>query len=232
MTDEWSPVAVAWARWWGTFAAPVWETFADGSRVLDVGCGSGEFLASLGARGVAGADPSPAMVQLAAAAAPGADVRVADAEALPWADDSFDLVTAINALQFADDPDAAVAEMLRVTVPGGHVAVANWAERARNDLDVINAALADEPLEDGDLRLPGGLEEMLEPAADVRSGLVEVPWTAADDHDLVAGLLFGEDDPSLARTILDAARPFRTETGGYRFVNHFRWAMGTKKPGR
>ncbi|MFI5959093.1 class I SAM-dependent methyltransferase [Cryptosporangium sp. NPDC051539] len=233
MTDDWSPVAVEWDRWWGSLAAPLWKLagLAAGSRVLDVGCGSGRFLAAAIGRGAsaAGADSSPAMVELARRAAPDADVRVARAEALPWPASTFDVVTAINALQFADDPDAAAAEMVRVAVPGGSVIVANWSERARNELDVINTALAGEPLEDGDLRLPGGLEDLLADAGvrDINAGLVDVPWEVPDDEALIAGILLGEEGP--VPTILDAARPFRTATGGYRFLNHFRWASGTKR---
>lgn len=45
---------------------------------------------------------------------PDADLRVGAMEQLPWPDDSFDVVTAINAVQFAADVGAAVAEAARV----------------------------------------------------------------------------------------------------------------------
>jgi hypothetical protein len=108
------------------------------------------------------------------------------------------------------------------------VAVANWAERERNDLDTIEAAVAaaagEEPLPDGDLRQPGGLEQLL---AGVSAGLVEVPWEASDDAALARGVLLGEDPATIsvrAPAVLAAARPFRTAAGGYRLVNAFRWA--------
>ena len=234
MGDDWSPVAEEWARWWGSFADPVRKLIlrttavGSGSRVLDVGCGSGEFLAELAARGsrVAGVDPADGMVALARRAAPTADVRIGDAESLPWPDDEFDVVTAINALQFAEDPDAAAAELLRVTVPGGRVAVANWAERAGNELDAIDAALNDEPGEDGELRLAGGLEGLLADAgADVvDAGLVEVPFEVPDEEALVAAILFGEDLAS-GPLVVEAARPYRTASGGYRFHNRFRYVL-------
>jgi SAM-dependent methyltransferase len=235
MTDEWSAVAPSWARWWGGFAAPVRAQIVRsaglraGMRVLDVGCGSGEFLAELTAGGMltAGTDPSPAMVELAHRAEPAADVRLGYAEALPWPDDQFELVAAVNALQFADDLPTAVAELARVAAPGGRIALANWAEHASNELDAIDAALGDGPAEDSELRLPGGLERLLSGAglelAD--AGVVEVPWEAPDDAGLTAGILFGEDDPGQAALIVDAARPFRLATGGYRFLNHFRYAV-------
>jgi len=234
---EWSPVAEEWARWWGSFAAPARDLIARAAavgaatRTLDVGCGSGEFLAELAARGarVAGLDPAPKMVELARQAVPTADVQIGEAESLPWPDAGFDLVTAINALQFTDDPDAAVAEMVRVAAPGGLLAVANWAERARNEIDAIDAALNDEPGEDGDLRLPDGLPDLLGAAGVeiVDAGLVEVPWEVPDDEALVAGILLGED-PESGPAIIEAARAFRTASGGYRFVNHFRYAIGRR----
>ncbi|GAA0238975.1 class I SAM-dependent methyltransferase [Cryptosporangium japonicum] len=237
MGEDWSPVAEEWARWWGSFAAPARELIVratavgPGSRVLDVGCGSGEFLAELAGRGVrvAGVDPAEGMVHLARRVAPTADVRLADAESLPWGDGEFDVVTAINALQFADDPEAAAAELLRVVGPGGWVAVANWAERAGNQLDAIDAALNDEPGTDGDLRRPGGLEELLaDVGADVvDSGLVDVPFEVPDEAALVAAILFGED-PESAPLVVEAARPYRTESGGYRFRNRFRYALARR----
>jgi SAM-dependent methyltransferase len=240
--DGWSAVAEEWAELWGGLADPVRRSVLEttgvraGSRVLDVGCGSGEFLAMLHASGAdaAGVDPAPRMIDIARSLAPHADVRVGDAESLPWPDASFDVVTAFNALQFADDTDEALVELTRVVVPGGFVAIANWAEGARNDLDTVERALAeaagDEPSPDGDLRTAGGLERLL---ADgglelVRAELVAAPWEVRDDDSLVRGVLLGEDAAAMAaarETVIAAARPFRTPDGGYRLLNAFRCAV-------
>jgi len=242
--DRWSEVAESWAELWTPFAEPAWRAVAEaagvgpGSRVLDVGCGSGGFLAfaaGLGAA-VAGADPAPGMVAVARRTAPVADVRAGDAERLPWPDASFDVVTAFNALQFAADPAVALAELARVAVPGGRVAVANWAEDARNDLATIEAAVAladgEEPAPEGALRRAGELAELLAGAglAGVTAGLVELPWRAADDDELVRGVLLGEDGAVAAETapvVVAAAGPFRQPGGGYLLGNAFRYAVGT-----
>jgi SAM-dependent methyltransferase len=238
--DRWSAAAAGWSELWGGFAEPAWRVIAEvsgagpGTRVLDVGCGGGEllgFFAGLGAQ-VAGIDPAPGMVALARARVPGADLRLGEAERLPWPDGRFELVTSFNALQFADDTLDALAECARVAVPGGLVAVANWAEAARNDLNTIEEAVAaadgEEPPPDGELRLPGGLEGLLAEGglAVVGSGLVVLPWHVADDDSLVRGILLGDDSLALAGTVLSAARPFRTPEGGYRLVNAFRYAVG------
>jgi SAM-dependent methyltransferase len=236
--DRWSDVAEGWADLWGDFAEPAWRAVLEaadprpGGRVLDVGCGSGDFLAFCGREGLltAGIDPAPGMVALARRRVP--DVQLGGAEKLPWHDDTFDLATSFNALQFAEDTDEALAEMIRVTVSGGHVAVANWAEAALNDLDAVERALDDgPPRPDGDLRLPGGLRELLEDGglADVVEGLAEVPWEVADDDALIRGVLLGED-PGKAGAVLAAAAPYRRMNGGYRLVNHFRYAVGRKGP--
>ncbi|CAM3819314.1 class I SAM-dependent methyltransferase [Kibdelosporangium persicum] len=233
MTDPWSEIAEGWAELWGGFAEPAQRAVAQatgigpGTAVLDVGCGSGEFLAyahRLGAR-AAGADPAPGMVALARKTAPHAEVRTGDAEHLPWPDDSFDVVTAFNAIQFAEDPEAAITELRRV---GRQVAIAGWAERARNDFTVIEDALEGEPRPDGGHR--DSLEDLMRAAGlEVTGhGIVEVVWHARDDDTLVRGVLLGgdADADADATTVLEAARPYKTDSGGYRLVNAFRYAIG------
>lgn len=207
--DRWSAVAADWSELWGGFAGPAWDAvvtatgIGPGSRVLDVGCGSGELLAYLGRLGAspAGVDPAPGMVELARSRVPAADVRPGTFEHLPWPDGSFDVVTAFNALQFADDTLDALAEGTRVARPGGHVAVANWAEGDRNDLNTLEAAVAtaagEALLPDGDLRQPGGLERLLADAGlvDVTGGLAELPWEVPDDDTLVRGCSWARTRP-------------------------------------
>jgi SAM-dependent methyltransferase len=239
--EGWSQIAVEWSLLWGTFARPAQDALIAAAgigpreRVLDVGCGAGEFLTVLRDAGAhaEGVDPASGMRELAAA--PGFVVREGDAAHLPFADASFDVVTAVNALQFADDTTAALREFARVLLPSGRVAVANWAENERNDIDVIERAVAEadesEPLPDGPLRLQGGLEAAFAEAGltVIASGLVEAPWLVPDADALVRGILLGEDSDvldDLRATVVDAASPFRTGDG-YLLRNAFRWAVGT-----
>lgn len=101
-------------------------------RALDVACGaahlSGEIAAQL--REVVAVDLTPSLLQLAAARlrdAGVANVRLeqADAQALPFAEGSFDLVFCRSALHHFADPAGVVAEMLRVCQPGGRVALSD-----------------------------------------------------------------------------------------------------------
>jgi SAM-dependent methyltransferase len=101
-----------------------------GQRVLDVGCGPGALtvvLAGLvGADHVAAVDPSEPFVEQCRATVPGADIRLAPAEALPFEDESFDRTLAQLVFHFVSDPIASVGEMKRVTRPGGKVAACVW----------------------------------------------------------------------------------------------------------
>lgn len=101
-----------------------------GQRVLDVGCGPGALTAALsgllGPANVFAIDPSESFVESCAQRHPGVDVRVGSAEALPFADDTFDVSLAQLVVNFMSDPQAGVSEMRRVTRPGGVVAAVVW----------------------------------------------------------------------------------------------------------
>lgn len=103
-----------------------------GSRLLDVGCGSGQ-LALIAAKDgleVTGVDIASNLVERARARAlaEGLQARFeeADAEALPFEDASFDVVASLIGAMFAPRPDLVAKELLRVCEPGGILAMANW----------------------------------------------------------------------------------------------------------
>jgi SAM-dependent methyltransferase len=98
---------------------------APGRRVLDVACGTGIVARTAAEQGatVTGVDLNEAMLTVARRTRPALDWRQGNAEDLPFDDDSFDVVVSQMALMFFPDPAAALAEMARVVVPGGTVAV-------------------------------------------------------------------------------------------------------------
>jgi SAM-dependent methyltransferase len=103
-----------------------------GESLLDVACGTGNLAipaARAGAR-VSGIDIAPNLIAEARlearAAGCAVSFEVGDAESLPYVDDQFDTTVTMFGAMFAYRPARAAAELLRVTRPGGRVAMANW----------------------------------------------------------------------------------------------------------
>ena len=103
-----------------------------GMKVLDVACGTGNLAlpaARLGAE-VTGVDLAPNLVEQARenARREGLNVQFdeGDAEAMSYADASFDAVVTMFGAMFAPRPELVAAELKRVCRPGGYIAMANW----------------------------------------------------------------------------------------------------------
>jgi len=110
---------------------------APGQRVLDVAAGTGNVAisaAEAGARVVA-ADLTPENFEAGRREAAARRVELewveADAEALPFADDDFDVVTSCFGAMFAPDHEAVAAELLRVCRPGGTIGLASFTPEGR-----------------------------------------------------------------------------------------------------
>lgn len=103
-----------------------------GSRVLDIACGTGNTAIPLARAGciVTGVDIAPNLLEQARARAASEGLSIAfdegDAEALPYADASFDAVTTMFGAMFAPRPELVASEAARVLKPGGLLAMANW----------------------------------------------------------------------------------------------------------
>jgi SAM-dependent methyltransferase len=105
-----------------------------GSSVLDFACGPGFVAAAAAERGavVRGLDFSAAMLGVARGRFPGLVFDQGDAEALPYADGSFDAVVSNFGIHHAPNPVAALAEARRVLRPGGWPAFTVWADQGEN----------------------------------------------------------------------------------------------------
>ena len=154
-----------------------------GQRVLDVGCGPGalttELVSRVGATSVSAVDPSEPFVAAVRERLAGVDVRRASAERLPFEDRTFDAALAQLVVHFMTDPVAGLAEMARVTRPGGAVAACVWDHAGDGPLSLFwRAARTLDPDVDDESRLagvrPGHLVDLFEQA-----GLREV---VAADH--------------------------------------------------
>ena len=103
-----------------------------GQRVLDVAAGNGNATLAAARRWckVVSTDYVPALLERgrerAAAERLDVEFQEADAEALPFANDSFDVVVSTFGVMFTPDQERAAAEMLRVCRPDGKIGLANW----------------------------------------------------------------------------------------------------------
>jgi ubiquinone/menaquinone biosynthesis C-methylase UbiE len=123
-------------------------SIAPGDRVLDVGCGPGnfarDFAAASGGDGlVVGIDASASMLEAAVRETGDANVAYVrgDASALPFRDASFDAVCCFAALYLIEEPLRALAEIVRVLAPDGRVALLASCSRGPLPASVGNAVV-------------------------------------------------------------------------------------------
>jgi SAM-dependent methyltransferase len=104
----------------------------DGEQCLEVGCGGGRLLERVLAAGAraAGVDHSPDMLELSSQRNRGAvetgalDLKLGEAEQLPWPDATFNVLLSANTFFFIAQPERALGEFLRVLSPGGRMVIA------------------------------------------------------------------------------------------------------------
>jgi SAM-dependent methyltransferase len=253
--------AIRWGPLWGarpddwalsedqqlpTYEAALERTRLElGWRVLDVGCGAGAFLRVVAERGCVahGIDASEALIAFARTRLPSADLRVGEMEALPWGDDSFDMVTGFNSFFFANDMVAAVREAGRVAKPGSPVVIQVWGAHERCDLEAMKqVARPFLPLRppdappDPDLSEPGALQALATRAGLTPESEFDASWALeyADAETLgrallaVAGLatLAGpEREHELKNAIVDGLAPYRRSDGSYRLENEYHYLI-------
>jgi SAM-dependent methyltransferase len=180
--------AASYDRFMGRYSTQLSPQLADlagveaGQRALDVGCGSGmltaELVARLGADAVAAVDPSEPFVAAVRERHPGVELHQCGAEQMPFADATFDAALAQLVISFMTDPAAGLREMVRVTRPGGVIAVCMWdLGGGRSPISPFwQAAIQLDPGALGERRLVGGRDgeivELME-----ATGLAEVTQT-------------------------------------------------------
>jgi len=108
-----------------------------GDAILDVACGTGilarQAIIRTGVEGkVAGIDPGSGMIAVAGEIEDRVDWREGVAEAIPFPDESFDVVVSQFGMMFFTDRSKAIQEMHRVMTPGGRMAVLVWSGLDKN----------------------------------------------------------------------------------------------------
>jgi SAM-dependent methyltransferase len=217
--------------------AAAWEAVADaagvgdGTLLLDLGCGDGAFCAFAARRGavVHGIDVEPDAVARALEAVPGADFRLGLMEDLPWADASFDVVTAFDSLQYALDTQAALIEATRVSGVDGRIAICKWGPPDGNEFFAFLTSIG-----------AGGVRgDLLAVSDPVQNAIRSTRLVVLATGDLPAPIEMAGDtalESSLARAgvaagprAIAAAARWRRDDGTYRFDNRQRyWILGRR----
>jgi SAM-dependent methyltransferase len=216
-----------------------------GSRVLDAGCGSGlaAVLAHLRGAEVSAIDASVDLLEIARQRLPGADIREADLEDLPFADDSFDAVIAVNSVFYAADPIAALRELRRVVRPDGRVVVTSWGPATQCEYGAVirglGALLPPPPPgapPGGPFALsePGALENVLDKAGlrTVERGEVSCPyvfpnnstaWRGSASSGVAQRAIVHSGEAAVRTATEEADRAYTRSDGMVRYDNVFIW---------
>ena len=249
--ELWSRAADDWASLQEVQHAPLFEAMldatgvAEGTRLLDAGCGGGyaSVLASRRGAVVAGLDAAPGLIDIAQHRVPEGDFRVGDLESLPFDSHSFDAVVAANSVQYAGNRVAAIRELSRVATPAATIAIGLFDEPDRVDLSAIlsamGRALPEPPKGDGPFGLSGvGKLEGLVQEANlelVGGGEVNLAFVYRDLDEFWTGMISGGPpqaimdqvgEEKLKEAVLTAIAPFVTDTGEVRMENNsFRYLV-------
>jgi SAM-dependent methyltransferase len=207
--DHYEPFIGRWSR---LVAAEFldWLDAPTDAAWIDVGCGTGALshavLERTAPRSVVGVDPSAAFVEHARRGAgdPRANFRVGDAQRLEDPDDTYDVAVSALVLNFVPDPAQALAELRRVTRPGGPVAVYVW-DYVQRGMQLLcefwDAAAAVDPaaaaLDEGrrfPICEPEPLTRLFTAAGlrDIESTAITVPTVFRDFDDLWSPFLGGQ----------------------------------------
>ena len=247
----WGDRAADWAYLMEPYARSANDALFDragvgsGTRLLDIACGSGYAASVAAGRGavVAGLDASEALIAIARARTPDADLRVGDMFDLPFGDGQFDVATSFNGIWKGCED--ALREARRVVRPGGLVGFTFWGAPKRLGLMPYFAALMElsppshvnATINQGETGRPGTAEQML---ADAGLDFVERGTAQAvnewPDLDLAVRALAsaGPSWPALqeagrerfADAVREAIRPLYTEGLGVRIISEFGWVIG------
>lgn len=214
-----------------------------GTRMLDAGCGAGGASVMARERGaqVSGCDISEALLAIARERLPDADLRLCELESLSFEDASFDAVTAINSLQFTSDPARAARELMRVTAPGGRVAVVVWSIdhcEQKQIFDAILSLFENPPKGRGVFALagPGEVEELFARER-LETHLIDCPFEYPSLEIALRGQMaagpsqrvvemFGRE--KVEAVVRDALQKFVTGSGQVRMQNRFRCVVASR----
>src|SRR5689334_1711608 len=251
--ELWGRHPQTWATFQESQMRPLYDATLDaleplaGRALLDAGCGAGLALRLAADRGaaVSGLDASAPLLEVARERSPEASLRTGDIQALPYDDAGFDVVTSFNAIQYAADPAAAVAQLARICRAGGQVAIGVWGDPGRCQTEALFARLRSlappppgtpAPLAVSD---PGVVESLLEKAgltvtgggetaASFRYADHEQAWTAHASAGPLQKVIEIAGPDAVRQVMRDVLEADRKPDGELRQDNVFRYVVAAK----
>lgn len=145
----WSVAPQYWAQHFEPWFLPMYRNVLDQLQLtgdhllLDAGCGSGLFstLAIKAGARVIGVDAAPGLLEVARERNPDNNFLEEDLEALPFTDNSFDVVAGFNSFQYAGSFEKALSEAVRVLKPGGRLVLGIWDKPEKSDATQVLKAI-------------------------------------------------------------------------------------------
>jgi SAM-dependent methyltransferase len=145
----WSIAPEYWSKHFEPFFLPLYKKAfqhldVSGDTMLpDAGCGSGLFSSMAKQKGVQviGIDAAPGLLEVARRRNPDTNFMEEDLEAMPFADNSFDVVTGFNSFQYAGNFSNALQEAKRVLKPGGRLVIGIWAKPELSEATTVLKAI-------------------------------------------------------------------------------------------
>lgn len=145
----WGIAPEYWSQHFEPFFLPMYKKalrqleLTEGTLLLDAGCGTGLFssMAIKAGAQVIGIDTAPGLLEVARRRNPDNNFMEEDLESLPFANNSFDVVTGFNSFQYAGNFENALKEAKRVLKPGGRLVIGIWAKPELSEATAVLKAI-------------------------------------------------------------------------------------------
>ncbi len=196
---------------------------------------------------VSGIDAAAPLIAIAQERTPQGDFRVGEMEDLPFADESFDVVTGFNAFQYTANPIHALQEARRVACADAPIVVATWGRPQDCEAAVYLVALAPllpppPPGAPGPFALSedGALAHLVEQAGLTPMHMEDVTcvWAYPDLEMALRGILSAgptvraiqvAGEERVREVVANAIAPFRQPSGAYWLHNTFRYLIAARR---
>jgi len=250
----WSSAPEDWAKFLEPTFIPMYQgvlqqlKLDEEKMLLDAGCGSGLFLSMASSTGavIHGIDAAPGLLAMSRKRLPNVTLLIEDLEEIPFADETFDVVTGFNSFQYAGNFVNALTEAKRVTKENGKLIIGIWGKEDECDAGAVLKAVASllpppPPGTPGPFALSedGRLEAICQSVnlKVMKKQTVFCPWQFTSNDDLQKGFLctgpcvkavqaVGEDEVRKAITL--STQPYSLADGIYFMKNHFTFFITEK----